>query len=218
MHFHSECPHFEPNRTAAHHLIAKSIISALRGFNPKGWTFWYETSFRNLPFTFEWRSETEESEEQDRRPDGVAFNEAEGIIAFLEFSRPMDQENNMRAAQERKSDQYLAAEKAIRRAANRIPWKDRKVKTVSTLPLLVGVRGSVNHYEAVQALSIFDLTGKKTDRVLAAGVRAAITAASAMIDARTAALPSAPSRGKQQFKPRPWRATAWRADRGWAQG
>ena len=214
MHFHCECNEFESNRTGAHHAIARAVISSLREHNPKGWKFWYETPFSQLPFTFEWESAEEEAEQQNRRPDGVAYNEIERTVIFLEFSRPMDQERNLYAAQHRKSTQYEAAERALRRAERRTPYLQRAIRDASSIPVVVGVRGSVLYDQIFPALSVFKLSKRRTDKVIAAGIRAAITAASEMIAARTAALPSAPHRGRQAYRARPHRDNGWRADRG----
>ena len=46
---------FADNRTAAHHAIARAVMGALAGSNLKGWTFFYETPFDQLPFKFEWK-------------------------------------------------------------------------------------------------------------------------------------------------------------------
>ena len=218
MHFHSECSEFEPHRTAAHHAIAKATISALRELNPQGWQFWYETPFEQLPFEFEWESEEEAATEHRRRPDGVAWHAVDKCLIFLEFSRPMDQQDNLYVSLARKERQYDEAVAAVRRKERGVSLLHRKVREVATLPIVVGVRGSVGYAEAIQELAVFKLSAKKTDRVLAAGVRAAVTAASDMVAARTAALPSAPPRGKQTFKPRPTRVQGWREDRGAAQG
>ena len=139
-------------------------------------------------------------------------------LLFLEFSRPMDQQDNLYAALERKESQYDAAVAAIRRAQTSVQACNRPISAVSTKPFLVGVRGSVPYVDARYEMEVFELSSKKTDRVLAAGVRAAVAAASDMITARTAALPNAPRRGKQTYKPRPPRVQVWREDRGAAQG
>ena len=52
-HFQSCCKQFADNRTAAHHAIARAVMGALAGSNLKGWTFFYETPFEQLPFNFE---------------------------------------------------------------------------------------------------------------------------------------------------------------------
>mmetsp|Transcript_3682 Transcript_3682/g.7442 ORF Transcript_3682/g.7442 Transcript_3682/m.7442 type:complete len:131 (+) Transcript_3682:368-760(+) len=126
----------------------------------------------------------------------------------------MDQLANMRASMDRKSEQYAAAMTAISRAQLATPFFDRQVRDVRTLPMIVGVRGSVLYDDAVADLAIFELPKRKVDRVLAAGVRAAISVASEMITGRTVALPNAPPRGRQAFRPRARRQVHWRAERG----
>ena len=193
MHFQCQCSEFQENRTAAHHDIAKAIISELREQKPSGWTFWYETPLSSLPWQFAWANPLEARKQRDRRPDGVAFHSVTKRVVFLEVSRPMDQEDNMAKASERKGEQYTEAVQALCRAQRRRGMQG-ETTAVSTLPILVGVRGSVEYSEAVREFGVFELSKRKLDKVLAAGVRAAITAASNMISARAAALPFAQMR------------------------
>ena len=202
MHFQCQCKEFEENRTAAHHNIAKAVISELREQKPSGWTFWYETSLTSLPWQFAWASPLEARKQRDRRPDGVAFHAATKHVVFLEVSRPMDQQDNMAKASERKGMQYSEAMDALRRAQRRRGTQG-ETSVVSTLPILVGVRGSVEYSEAVNEFNVFKLSKRKLDKVLAAGVRAAITAASDMISARAAALPFAHMRRARRRRRRP---------------
>jgi ribonuclease HI len=190
MHFQCMCSEFQENRTAAHHDIAKAIISELREQKPSGWTFWYETPLSLLPWQFAWANPLEARKQKDRRPDGVAFHAVTKRVVFLEVSRPMDQEDNMAKASERKGEQYTEAVQALYRAQQRRDMRG-ETTSASTLPILVGVRGSVEYAEAVREFSVFGLSKRKLDKVLAAGVRAAITAGSNMISARAAALPFA---------------------------
>ena len=81
-----------------------------------GWFFYYETTIKNLPFKFTWASPGEEAEQQDRRPDGVAYNEVEGVVIFLEFTRAMDNPDNMERALQEKGKQYKEVMEALERA------------------------------------------------------------------------------------------------------
>jgi pseudouridine-5'-phosphate glycosidase len=114
----------------------------------------------------------------------------------------MDQQDNMAKASERKGMQYSEAMDALRRAQRRRGTQG-ETSVVSTLPILVGVRGSVEYSEAVNEFNVFKLSKRKLDKVLAAGVRAAITAASNMISARAAALPFAHMRRARHSRRRP---------------
>ena len=184
LHFQCECERFEQHRTAAHHSIARAVIAALKE-NTKGWTFYYETPFSDLQWKFKWQSYREKRTQQHRRPDGVAWHAEKRLLYFLEFSRPMDRDDSMAAASARKGKQYDAAVDAIHRASIAGAWADR-VSECQTLPLMFGVRGSVEYTAMRQALDTLQV--KAADKVLAAGVRAAIEAATSMIGARRAAL------------------------------
>ena len=77
--------------------------------------------------------------------------------------------------------------------------------------------------DACEGLKWFQLSNAKRDRILAKGVREAITGASNMCTARFEALrqlPGAPQlpngrRQKVVIPPKAHRTQAWRADRGW---
>ena len=90
----------------------------------------------------------------------------------------------------RKGEQYNAAV-AVASAGQRAV----RNFTVQTIPLIFGVRGSVAYSDIVQQLAPFGLS--KPDRVLAAGVRAAVAAASTMIDGRKAKLAELTAAGRQ---------------------
>mmetsp|Transcript_35403 Transcript_35403/g.72869 ORF Transcript_35403/g.72869 Transcript_35403/m.72869 type:complete len:570 (+) Transcript_35403:200-1909(+) len=179
-HFMSVCKQFSANRTAAHHSIARAVVAALREAKPPGWKFYYETPFSQMPFHFQWASEEEARLQQDRRPDCIAYNAGEQRALFLEFTRAMDHPHTMPSALEAKTHQYDAPVRALRKGQ-----PDLRVRTA---PLIFGVRGSVLFPEATTELQPFMLTPAATKRVLAAGVRAAITAASDMVTARSEAL------------------------------
>jgi hypothetical protein len=188
------------------------------------WVFLYETSFSEMPFKFKWASGEEEMMEQYRRPDGVAWNATTGTVIFLEFTRAMDNPDNMAAALLRKGVQYDAAVAALQRAQRSAAHKhSTRIHSVSTAPLIFGVRGVVMIDEARRALQELRLTEAKLKKALTAGVRAAISSASDMCTARAAALkclPKAPrgpdgKRAKVVIPPKPFQQRAWRHDRGW---
>ena len=222
-HFQSECPQFALNRTTAHHDIVRATIAALKDFTLPQWTFFYETPLHQLPFKFAWASAQEEAAQKDRRPDGVAYNELEGKVIFIEVTRAMDNPDTMSAALERKGMQYSVAMEALRRAQRRRALRHTPtITTVTTAPLIFGVRGTVIYTEAREALEGLGLTQTQLNRALASGVRAAITAASNMCSARTAALkclPRAPrgpdgKRINVTIPPKPYKPPIWRSDRG----
>ena len=163
---------------------------------------------------FKWANPAEEEEQRTRRPDGVVWNSVDNVILFLEFTRAMDNPDNMSAALERKGGQYNIAVEAARRA--------NLLYTVATAPLIFGVRGTVLLDEARDALIALGLPDGKLKKALAAGVRAAITAASDMCSARAAALrclPKAPrgadgKRIRVVIPPKPFKPAPWRAERG----
>lgn len=101
-HFQSECPQFELNHTAAHHAIARATVAALKDMRLPGWKFFYEIAFADLPFQFKWANAAKAEQEHKRWPDGVAWNEVDSTVIFLEFTRAMDNPENMTAAWERK--------------------------------------------------------------------------------------------------------------------
>ena len=210
MHFQCKCSEFEPHRTAAHHAIAKAVISALKE-RTKGWKFYYEMAFADLPWYFKWTDRRQERRQRRRRPDGVAWHEQEGRLIFMEFSRPMDQDDNLSASSLRKGGQYNDAVAAIRRGQQTREGQVRQVKAVSTAPLIFGVRGSVDYADLAEQLRPFAL--KQPDKVMAAGVRAAITAASTMIDARREALNELQSGQRQHRRQRQAVATARKQQR-----
>ena len=200
------------NQRSPRHRTRRHLVS--QRTQPHRLAFLVRNPLFPTPFQFEWESAEEEAREGNQRPDGVAYHETDHTVLFLEFARPMDQDQNVYAAQERKSTQYSVAEAAIRRAERQTPFLNRTVRHVDSVPFVVGVRGSVVYNRLLGALEVFKLSARKTDRVIAAGVRAAVTASSEMITARTAALPTAPRRGRQAYQVRPRQDRGWRADRG----
>ena len=167
--------------------------------------------------------EREEREQQDRRPDGVAWNELEGKVIFLEFTRAMDNPDNMSVALECKGNQYTEAMAALERAQRSRAWRHQTaITSVTTAPLIFGVRGTVLIDEARTSLQALKLSEKQLQKVLTRGVREAVTAASEMCTARTAALkclPKAPrgpdgKRAKVIIPQKPFRRGGWRSDRG----
>ena len=152
-HFQSVCQLFQANRIAAHRDIARATVAAMKDLRLQGWTFHYETTLKNLPFEFAWASPGEKAEQQDRRPDGVAYNEMEGVVIFLEFTRAMDNPDNMERALQEKGEQYKAAMAALERAQRRRATKHTPgITSISTAPLIFGVRGTVMMDTAREAL------------------------------------------------------------------
>eukprot|EP00961_Rhodomonas_salina_P289466 3911678-Rhodomonas_salina.1 len=131
------CSKYEDNRTAAHHAIAKAILSGLKDLLLPGWQFWYETPFKELPFDFAWSPDdiAASPNQPDRRPDGVAWHADSGTLFFLEFTRAWDEGDSLLEAEARKAEQYLVAERAVRASP---AWKS-KVNKVDTLPFVFGV-------------------------------------------------------------------------------
>ena len=212
-HFQSECPQFAANRTAAHHAIARAVMAHLKDLALPNWTFYYETELQDLPFEMKWASRAEEEEQAARRPDGVAWNPILGKVIFIEFTRAMDNPQNMEEALAAKGQQYTAAMQAVGRANPLI--------SATTAPMIFGVRGTVIVSEARDGLAPLQLKQEQLYKALAQGVRAAITAASDMCSARFAALKSLPAlprgpdgkRVKIVIPPKPFRQQ-WRSDRG----
>jgi len=219
-HFQSCCPQFQDNRIAAHNSIARAVMGALAGAQLADWQFFYETPFSQLPFEFAWTAE-EREEQENRRQDGVAWNLVSKIVLFLEFTRCMDHPHTLKEAVERKASQYDAAVDALFRAQERARYDD-KLQHIVTLPLVFGVRGSVAYEAACESLKWFEMSAAKRDKVLACGVREAITGASELCTARYAALKSLPKvpraangkRVKVCIPPKPHRGGGWRSDRG----
>ena len=226
-HFQSECGQFTANRMDAHNAIARATMASLKDLKLPGWRFYYEQQLKELPFKFAWASREEELEQQARRPDGVAWNELEGKVIFLEFTRAMDNPDNMAAALERKGQQYVVAMDALRRAQDRRDTRHKiRIGQVSTAPLIFGVRGTVLINDARSSLQGLQLSEKQLLKVLTRGVREAVTAASDMCSARMAALkclPRAPrgpdgKRIKVVIPPKPFQRPSWRSDRGGGRG
>ena len=224
-HFQSCCPEFAENRTAAHHAIARATVSAIKDLRPKGWEIFYETPLSSLPVPFQWADESEQLQEQDRRPDGVAYHKVSGQLVFLEFTRSMDHPHTLAAALQVKSSQYAAAERAAMRAQRSKDYFDRTVVHASTAPFIFGVRCSVLTLESAPFFRLLDLTTSQESKVLAHGVRAAIGAASDLCAARMAARKRQPPPpgskrtpgGRRKKAPSPplrWHSAPWRADRG----
>jgi hypothetical protein len=226
-HFQCGCPQFAEARTAAHHSIARAVVAHLKDLRLPNWTFYYETELRDLPFKFKWASELEERKQSQRRPDGVAWNPVLGKVIFLEFTRAMDNPDNMAAACAAKGQQYMVPMRALQKAQRSREHRHPALVTeqISTAPLIFGVRGAVLMDVAGVSLAPLGLTTKQLHRVLASGVRAAITAASTMCSARFAAnksLPAAPrgpngKRIKVLIPQRPMQPRPWRSERGWTQ-
>lgn len=217
------CPQFETNCTAAHHLIAHAVVASLKDLWLPNWTFFYETEFADLPFKFKWASALEERKQIHSRPDGVAWNPVLGQVIFLEFSRVMDNPDNMLAACEAKGKQYKAAMLALLKAQRNLQLRHTKrIHSVITCPLIFGVRCTVLMDVANESLAPMALKPVQLQRVLAIGVRAAITAALDMCCARFAVLRSLPARprganGKRVkvvIPPKPAKLLPWRGDRG----
>ena len=187
-HFMSQCKQFRTNRTAAHHAIVRAVVAALKEQRPAGWEFHYEKTFHDMPFHFEWATEYEGVQQAARRPDCLAYHPVHKQVIFLEFTRAMDHHHTMPSARDTKSRQYAAAVTALRRGMPGVH--------VRTAPMVFGVRGSVLYPDALSELRPFALTPAGEKKVLAAGVRAAVTAASDMITARYAALPHVRGRGR----------------------
>mmetsp|Transcript_61234 Transcript_61234/g.126488 ORF Transcript_61234/g.126488 Transcript_61234/m.126488 type:complete len:503 (-) Transcript_61234:1075-2583(-) len=224
-HFQSECPQFQLNRTAAHHAIARATVAALKDLRLPQWQFFYETPLSELPFRFKWASPGEEEEQAARRPDGVAWNEATGTVIFLEFTRAMDNPDNMARACQVKGQQYEVPERALREAQRFRAYRHQgsaAIRSVSTCPLIFGVRGTVLVEEAWTGLQALELTKGQLRKILTCGVRAAVSAASDMCTARFAAMKCLPRRPrgpdgkviKQHIPPKPFRPAGWRSDRG----
>jgi hypothetical protein len=222
-HFQSECKHFKKNRTLAHNDIARATMAALKDMHLTNWKFFYETALEELPFKFKWADDVEEERQRRRRPDGVAWNAISGEVVFMEFTRAMDNPDNMAVALARKGHQYDKAVEALTRAQNyRSTKHSSRIAGVSTAPLIFGVRGTVMIDEARESLRVLGLTEAQLKRALATGVRAAITAASDMCTARTAALKCLPGiprgadgkRVKTHIPQKPFKAAHWRRDRG----
>lgn len=232
MHIQCVCSKYEENRTAAHHAIAKATLASLKDLRLSGWQLWYETPFRDLPFDFAWSEEdlTGDVHQPDRRPDGVAWHEASGTLYFLEFTRAWDEDDSLQVAEERKAEQYVQAEQAVRRGPT---WRSR-VRSVDTLPFVFGVRGSVRHKTLRENLLALDVKDKQCDKVIAQGIRAAITEARQVCVAHKELAKSAPkafgphlrhqytARGVRKrvltIPPKPAGHTTWRRDRGWSRG
>ena len=228
-HIQSCCHKYEENRTAAHHAVAKAVLSGLKDLRLPGWQFWYETPFLDLPFDFAWTHKDLEVKprQPDRRPDGVAWHADTGTLYFLEFTRAWDEGDSLRTAEERKAEQYAAAETAVKSSA---AWKS-SVRHVDTLPFVFGVRGSVRHQTLRENLLALDLKASQCDRVIAQGIRATITEARQLCVAhrelaKTAPRPFGPhqrhqytARGTRKraltVPPKPARPQVWRRDRGW---
>ena len=190
-HFQSVCPQFQLNRTAAHHAIARATVAALKDLRLPQWKIFYETELQNLPFRFKWASPWEEQEQAARRPDGVAWNETMGQVVFLEFTRAMDNPDTMATALQVKGQQYAQAMRALEDAQRPRAYKHQgpsRITSITTCPLIFGVRGTVLIEEARTGLQHLKLSSAQLKRVLAHGVRAAITAASDLCTARFAAL------------------------------
>ena len=153
----------------------------------------------------------------------MVWYEITGEVTFLEFTRAMDNPDNMSAALARKGHQYDAAVEALRRAQGRRRTRHAtRIGCVATAPLIFGVRGTVMIDEARTALGQLGLTEAQLKRALAAGVCAAITAASDMCTARAAALKCLPRKPRGQdgrrvtevIPPKPYKGAPWRSDRG----
>ena len=106
-HFQSQCPQFSDNRTAAHHLIAREVITKLKEFKLAGWEFHYETPFSALPFSYEWANAEEADKQLRRRPDAVAWHPHRRVLLLLEFTRAMDTPDNMAAALGKKAEKVF---------------------------------------------------------------------------------------------------------------
>ena len=149
-----------------------------------------------------------------------------GKVIFLEFTRAMDNPDNMAAACEAKGKQYRIPLRALMKAQE--PGRRKRgalaVASATTAPLIFGVRGTVLMDVAASSLESLGLNKAQLHKVLASGVRAAITAASEMCAARFAALRTLPAqprgangkRQKQVIPPKPTRLSGWRSERGWA--
>eukprot|EP00961_Rhodomonas_salina_P016773 226265-Rhodomonas_salina.1 len=185
-HFQTECEQFVEARTKAHHLIMRAVLSGIKEKAHQDWKFFYETSFANLPFQYIWAFEEEQQEQLKRRPDGVAWNQKERKITFLELTRCMDHGDNMTAARANKSCQYDIAIAAIKRAQNALPRGDRS--SVFTAPLIFGVRGSVLSGHAATVLRSVEVKEEHVTAILRRGVRAAIKRLTVMTGARKTAL------------------------------
>ena len=105
------------------------------------------------------------------------------------------------AATLRKGDQYDDAVAAVVRGQRTRAGRDNPVQEVCTVPLVFGVLGSVEFADICTHLAPFRL--RNPGKVLAAGVRAAVAAASTMIDARKAALAEQTAERRQVRRRRP---------------
>lgn len=221
-HFQSECTQFALNRTAAHHVIVRATLAALKDMRLPHWQFLHETAFENMPFKFKWSDTAEEAEQRERRPDSVAWNPITGQVRFLEFTLAMDNPDNTLAALEAKGHQYNVAVAALSRAQCSTAYCGTTcITSVATAPLIFGVRGTVLVEEAAEALQALNLTSAQLRRALAGDVRAAITVASEMCTARVAALKCLPptplgpdgKRAKVVIPQKPFVTPHWRVDR-----
>eukprot|EP00287_Rhodomonas_sp_CCMP768_P017794 CAMPEP_0202822118 /NCGR_PEP_ID=MMETSP1389-20130828/10846_1 /ASSEMBLY_ACC=CAM_ASM_000865 /TAXON_ID=302021 /ORGANISM="Rhodomonas sp., Strain CCMP768" /LENGTH=122 /DNA_ID=CAMNT_0049494981 /DNA_START=1 /DNA_END=366 /DNA_ORIENTATION=+ len=103
---------------------------------------------------------------------------------LLEFTQAMDNPATMAKALRAKARQYRTAEDALERGQQLLPWSQRKLTTVITVPFIFGVRGAVMVEECLPLFQAMRLPKKIERRILAAGVRAAIAGACDMCHAR----------------------------------
>eukprot|EP00961_Rhodomonas_salina_P215359 2908711-Rhodomonas_salina.1 len=88
-------------------------MEAIKDLHLKHWQIYYETPLQSLPVPFSWLDEAERTKEEDRQPDGVAFNTLTKELFFLECTCAMDHPHNLTLrALGVKSTQYSAAEDA----------------------------------------------------------------------------------------------------------
>eukprot|EP00961_Rhodomonas_salina_P199933 2696478-Rhodomonas_salina.1 len=75
----------------------------------------------------------------------------------------MDHPHNLTRALGVKSTQYSAAEDAARRAQCRIPFAERLVTSVCTIPFIFGVRGAVLEPECQPLFKALAISQAKTN-------------------------------------------------------
>ena len=110
------------------------------------------------------------------------------------------------------------------------PWKS-KIRSVDTLPFVLGVRGSVQYKTLRENLLALDVKAKQCDKFISQGISAAITEVRQVCVARLELAKTAPKsfgpHAHHQYTarwrlkrtltvpPKPLRQTTWRRDRGW---
>ena len=211
VHIQCLCPRLEGARTAAHHLVARSLWSEIAG-RQRGraadFSLSAEVEVRDMrdlvppggdhtrssiwdrvwSLFFSQRAHPLDPQSLARlRPDAVCIRWDRKAMFLLEMTRPYDQSGEFAArSDELKLERYRPVVDMFNEVGQEWGW------TAAVIPLTIGIRGSVNEREWAEHLARLDIASRDVPHVLQTVVDSALEALDLVYQARRSALLEAP--------------------------